>query len=113
GSPTPSGFCTITSGNTYGELDTNLGMRGNHVGSVSSSSVFMLVAIIHANGNVKITTPSSSTRCVHPRCTSARHSGFAVRLSLIVHPLLAEPQLKERQRQHDEKQNPRQRAGIS
>src|SRR5688500_15853623 len=122
-SSTPIGFDGAGARSTYGERSTNRGIDGSHAPFVNSSSVFMLVAAIHSSGKMKMPTPVSSSRCSHPRETkySARGGGaFRARRSarirsrlLIVHPPFAEPQLRKREHEHDEEQDPRQRRRVA
>src|SRR5262245_55358828 len=94
----------------------NCGKAPNHPGESSSSSVFRLVATIQMNGSRKIPTHVSKARCSQPRRMTYRASrgiGTDALRSLIVHPLSAQPELKKCERQNDQEQNPRHRAGVA
>src|SRR4051812_23624443 len=81
-----------------------------------SSSVFRLVATIHAKGNRKMSAAVTSSTCDQPRRTMyvAHRGARRARASALVigHPLLAEPELRERQHEHRDEQDPRQRRRV-
>src|SRR5687768_16863004 len=120
---TSIGFVIGGAGRTYGDASRNVGTCGHQLALVSSSSVLRLVATIHTNGNRKMPTPASSRRCAQPRVTKYRAIAPGGRITFagavmasglfIVHPSAAQPQLDQRQRQHDQEQDPRQRAGVA
>src|SRR5688572_26753468 len=89
----------------------------------------MLVAIIQANGNTKMNTPVNKTRSNQPRRTMyeaslhSRAGAFgatptslsdAVRSRLfIIQPILATPQLQQRQQQDDDELETSQRRRVT